>query len=1252
MSTPSGQSAFTDPGGIEVGFKFRTDVSGYITGVRFYKQGSMGGTHTGNMWTTGGSNLATVTFSGESASGWQEMSFATPVAVTANTTYVASVTMADTNYIATSNYFTSDIVNFPLRAPSSASAGGNGVFNTTPGSFPASDFNATNYWVDVAYVGNLGSAAPTVSTTDPADEAIDVNPGKTIKATFDQALDQATVSTSTFSVKDSSNNAVTGTVSYSNTTRIASFAASDEFSVGETYTATFEGGSGTVVKNMEGIALAADHSWSFTITDTNACPCSLKDRANPAGSATFDDAGGLEIGVKMKAVANGFISAVRFYKPIISTESTHTVNIWSSTGTSLGTATSSNETDYGWQEATFSSPVSVTEGQLFIVSYGTTTAVYQVTVGGLASNMSSGYLTAYADNSGENAATGSGNRNGVFNTTAGQYPSGGSTNGSYYWVDAVFSTSSIVPDPLEVKLTQPAADTYGVERTKLVKATFDQALNAATVTDATVRLFDSSNNQVDGTAGYESISHSVTFTPDNPLTYNQRYTAKLSASIADTDGETLGSEYAWSFTVGRQAATDINQGPGGPILAITSTTNKYSPYYAEILRAEGLNYFETKDLSTVTAATLDGYDAVVLAEMSLTQAQADMFSDWVTADGGNLIAMRPDKKLAGLLGLTDASSTRSNQYLLVDTVSAPGTGIVGETIQFKGAADNYILNGATSVATFYSDASTGTSNPAVTSRTVGSNGGTAAAFSYDLAKSVIAQHQGNQAWAGNDRDGVVPIRANDLFFGAKTGDVQPDWVNLDKIHIPQADEQQRLLANILTEATKDRKPIPRFWYLPYGQKAAMVMAGDDHNLGNAGGTERIFSNWLNESPTYCVFEKWECIRASGYNYTTSSLTAARALQYHNLGLEVADHVSNSAACNNYSSYANLGALYTSDLTTWRAKYTGLPNQRSTRFHCYVWSDWDSQARVDADNGIRYDMGYVAYPNSWIGTRAPMMTGSGMNMRFTDADGDMLDVYQGVTNLDNTTANSTSINALLDNATGSSGYYGIFGTHYDMSDSYHTTLFTAAQSHDVPIISSDQAITWLDGRNNSTFGNISGSDGLFTFSIEAGMGAQGLKAMMPIQDAGGTLSDITLGGAAVSYQAQTVKGVQYAVFDGNPGSYTVTYSDYDPNAGSGSSESGASSNPAGSASKKKTASNTGVFDGNQESPEDALPGAPTEDEGEDSSNNPTEENKKHSIETSSETGVSWIMWLLGMIFAAVATSLIVLGLRRRRHDPAA
>ena len=63
---------------VEVGVKFG-DVSGTITGVRFYKASSDNTTHTGSLWSSNGTRLATGTFTGGTASGWQQLNFSAPV---------------------------------------------------------------------------------------------------------------------------------------------------------------------------------------------------------------------------------------------------------------------------------------------------------------------------------------------------------------------------------------------------------------------------------------------------------------------------------------------------------------------------------------------------------------------------------------------------------------------------------------------------------------------------------------------------------------------------------------------------------------------------------------------------------------------------------------------------------------------------------------------------------------------------------------------------------------------------------------------------------------------------------------------------------------------------------------------------------------------------------------------------------------------------------------------------------------------
>ncbi len=233
-------------------------------------------------------------------------------------------------------------------------------------------------------------------------------------------------------------------------------------------------------------------------------------------------------------------------------------------------------------------------------------------------------------------------------------------------------------------------------------------------------------------------------------------------------------------------------------------TDRFASYYAEILRGEGLNEFSTAD-GPVTAQALAGKSLVILGAVPVTDAEVAVLQNWV-AGGGNLIAMHPDKKLAPLLGLSDAGGTLANGYMKVDPGSASGAGIDPQTLQFHGTADRYTLSGAQQVAALYSDAVTETSNPAVSLRDVGTSGGQAASFAYDLARSVVYTRQGNPAWAGQKRDGDASwIRPDDLFYGAKAGDVQPDWVDPGRIDVPQADEQQRLLANLITEMNRDAR---------------------------------------------------------------------------------------------------------------------------------------------------------------------------------------------------------------------------------------------------------------------------------------------------------------------------------------------------------------------------------------------------------------------------------------------------------------
>ena len=177
-----------------------------------------------------------------------------------------------------------------------------------------------------------------------------------------------------------------------------------------------------------------------------------------------------------------------------------------------------------------------------------------------------------------------------------------------------------------------------------------------------------------------------------------------------------------------------------------------------------------------TATLLADYDVAILGEVSVSPAQAAMLASWVDG-GGNLIAMRPDPDLAGLIGLTDSGTDLSEAYLQINTAGgAPGAGLVSQTIQFHGTADRYTLGAGTDRLRRCTRAHPRRPQiPPSPCATSASNGGQVAAFAYDLARSVVYTRQGNPAWAGDERDASVSppiIRSDDLFFG-QAGDVSP-----------------------------------------------------------------------------------------------------------------------------------------------------------------------------------------------------------------------------------------------------------------------------------------------------------------------------------------------------------------------------------------------------------------------------------------------------------------------------------------------
>ena len=158
------ESPAPDGNGVELGVKFRSSVAGTITGIRFFKGDGSTGTHVGHLWSSTGTSLATVTFTNETAQGWQTANFSSPVTISPNTTYVASYYAPSGNYAATTSYFTGSGVNsWPLQALADGQDGSNGLYLYGSDSFPTNSYIGSNYWVDVVFSSSSTTTATTTS---------------------------------------------------------------------------------------------------------------------------------------------------------------------------------------------------------------------------------------------------------------------------------------------------------------------------------------------------------------------------------------------------------------------------------------------------------------------------------------------------------------------------------------------------------------------------------------------------------------------------------------------------------------------------------------------------------------------------------------------------------------------------------------------------------------------------------------------------------------------------------------------------------------------------------------------------------------------------------------------------------------------------------------------------------------------------------------------------------------------------------
>ncbi|WP_270886144.1 DUF4082 domain-containing protein [Pedococcus sp. 5OH_020] len=507
-STASPTNASTADGSpVEVGVKFTSDVSGSVTGIRFYKGTGNTGTHVGSLWSATGTRLASVTFTGEAASGWQQATFATPVAITAGTVYVASYFAPVGHYAGDGGYFTTAVDNAPLHALKDGTSGGNGVYAYAGTStFPSNTFNAGNYWVDVLF----STSSPPAATAPAAPSGVTATAGDasaavswTAPADGGSAITRYTVTPYVGSTAQAATT-VSGSPPATTTTVTG-------LTNGTAYTfkvsATNAVGTGAASASSSPVTPAATTCTACTIWPSTAAP------ANP----TNTDSSSVELGVKFTSDVSGSVTGIRFYKGTGNT-GTHLGSLWSATGTRLASVTFTGETASGWQQATFATPVAITAGTVYVASYF-------APVGHYAGD--GGYFTSAVDRAPLHALKdGTSGGNGVYGYAGSSGFPTSTFNGANYWVDVLFSTSS---PPAATAPAAPTGVTATAGNASAAVSWTAPADGGSAITSYTVTPYVGSTAQAATTVSGSPPATTATVTG---LTNGTAYTFKVSATNA------------------------------------------------------------------------------------------------------------------------------------------------------------------------------------------------------------------------------------------------------------------------------------------------------------------------------------------------------------------------------------------------------------------------------------------------------------------------------------------------------------------------------------------------------------------------------------------------------------------------------------------------------------------------------------------------------------------------------------------------
>jgi hypothetical protein len=207
----------------------------------------------------------------------------------------------------------------------------------------------------------------------------------------------------------------------------------------------------------------------------------------------------------------------------------------------------------------------------------------------------------------------------------------------FVWSFTTGATTCLSGPPTVISVTPPNG-TSGICPNTVILATFGEAMNPSTIntTNFTLTAPGTPPVAIAGTVTYDVASHVATFTPTNPLALNTLYTATITTGAQDLDGNSLASDYVWTFTTSTVACSGtvpLGTACSFGILGGSTVTNS------------GVSTFVNADIgvwpgSAITGFTPSNYSGTLHAGDAVAQtAQGDLTTayDYAAAAAGGAV---------------------------------------------------------------------------------------------------------------------------------------------------------------------------------------------------------------------------------------------------------------------------------------------------------------------------------------------------------------------------------------------------------------------------------------------------------------------------------------------------------------------------------------------------------------------------------------------------------------------------------------